>query len=60
LVTKKGLWDGVWRNIFGQAEEDEDEYVYYDEEEEEEALAQATASGKPASTSKRESSLSTA
>ncbi|KAJ5580624.1 hypothetical protein VI817_009703 [Penicillium citrinum] len=34
LVTKKGLWDGVWRNIFGQPEEEEDEFVYYDEEEE--------------------------
>ncbi|KAL2818773.1 mitochondrial Protoheme IX farnesyltransferase [Aspergillus cavernicola] len=32
LVTKKGLWDGVWRNIFGQPVEDDDEdYVYYDE-----------------------------
>ncbi|KKK17453.1 hypothetical protein ARAM_001067 [Aspergillus rambellii] len=34
LVTKKGLWDGVWRNAFGQPDEDEDEdYVYYDDEE---------------------------
>ncbi|KAL3473434.1 mitochondrial Protoheme IX farnesyltransferase [Aspergillus californicus] len=34
LVTKNGLWDGVWRNIFGQAVEDDDEdNVYYDEEE---------------------------
>ncbi|KAI9367157.1 UbiA prenyltransferase family-domain-containing protein [Aspergillus egyptiacus] len=32
LVTKKGLWDGVWRNIFGQPVEDDDEdYVYYEE-----------------------------
>ncbi|KAL5342792.1 UbiA prenyltransferase family-domain-containing protein [Aspergillus crustosus] len=32
LVTKKGLWDGVWRNIFGQpVEDDDDEYVYYEE-----------------------------
>lgn len=34
LVTKKGLWDGVWRNIFGQPDEDEDESVYYDDEDE--------------------------
>jgi protoheme IX farnesyltransferase len=35
LVTKKGLWDGVWRNIFGQPEEEEDEeYLYYEDEEE--------------------------
>ncbi|KAJ5675565.1 Protoheme IX farnesyltransferase [Penicillium macrosclerotiorum] len=34
LVTKKGLWDGVWRQIFGGPEEDEDEFVYYDEEDE--------------------------
>ncbi|KAL4885591.1 mitochondrial Protoheme IX farnesyltransferase [Aspergillus karnatakaensis] len=32
LVTKKGLWDGVWRNIFGQpTEDDDDDYVYYEE-----------------------------
>ena len=30
LVTKKGLWDGVWNNIFGQPEpDDDDEYLYY-------------------------------
>lgn len=34
LVTKKGLWDGVWRNLFGQSEEDEEEYLYYDDEDE--------------------------
>jgi protoheme IX farnesyltransferase len=34
LVTKKGLWDGVWRNIFGHPDEDDEEYLYYDEEEE--------------------------
>ncbi|KAJ5532403.1 Protoheme IX farnesyltransferase mitochondrial [Penicillium frequentans] len=35
LVTKKGLWDGVWRNIFGQPEEEDDEeYLYYEDEEE--------------------------
>ncbi|KAJ1713485.1 heme a biosynthesis protein [Aspergillus flavus] len=36
LVTKKGLWDGVWRNAFGQPEEDEDDYLYYDDEGEDE------------------------
>lgn len=40
LVTKKGLWDGVWRNIFGQPDEDEDEYLYFEEEEEEEEEAE--------------------
>lgn len=34
LVTKKGVWDGVWRRIVGDPE-DEDEY--YDEEDEDEA-----------------------
>jgi protoheme IX farnesyltransferase len=33
LVTKKGLWDGVWNNIFGQPVEDEDDYHYEDEDE---------------------------
>ncbi|KAJ5973291.1 hypothetical protein N7481_010501 [Penicillium waksmanii] len=56
LVTKKGLWDGVWRNIFGQPEEEDDEYVYYDEEEE----SAVEAADKPHSTSSRESTLSTA
>ncbi|KAJ5096033.1 hypothetical protein NUU61_005389 [Penicillium alfredii] len=32
LVTKKGLWDGVWRNLFGQPEEDDEEYLYYEDE----------------------------
>ncbi|KAB8239674.1 protoheme IX farnesyltransferase [Aspergillus alliaceus] len=40
LVTKKGLWDGVWRNIFGQPEEDEDDYIYYDEVEDGETTKQ--------------------
>ncbi|KAL4922486.1 UbiA prenyltransferase family-domain-containing protein [Aspergillus aurantiobrunneus] len=32
LVTKKGLWDGVWGNLFGQPiEDEEDDYVYYEE-----------------------------
>lgn len=56
LVTKKGLWDGVWRNIFGQPEEDEDEYLYYDEEEE----SAVEAAHNPTSTSNREGTLSTA
>ncbi|KAL2861764.1 mitochondrial Protoheme IX farnesyltransferase [Aspergillus pseudodeflectus] len=32
LVTKKGLWDGVWRSAFGQPieDDDDDDYVYYD------------------------------
>ncbi|KAJ5757949.1 uncharacterized protein N7511_006643 [Penicillium nucicola] len=34
LVTKKGLWDGVWRNIFGHPDEDDEEYIYYEDEEE--------------------------
>ncbi|PKX92960.1 protoheme IX farnesyltransferase [Aspergillus novofumigatus IBT 16806] len=33
LVTKKGLWDGVWNNIFGQPVEDEDDYLYEAEDE---------------------------
>jgi hypothetical protein len=28
LMTKKGLWDGVWRNIFGQSDEEDEEYLY--------------------------------
>ncbi|KAL4804308.1 UbiA prenyltransferase family-domain-containing protein [Aspergillus unguis] len=32
LVTKKGLWDGVWGGLFGQpTEDDDDDYVYYEE-----------------------------
>lgn len=34
LVTKKGLWDGVWRNLFGQPDEEEDDYLYYEDEDE--------------------------
>lgn len=31
LVTKKGLWDGVWGGLFGQpTEDDDDDYVYYE------------------------------
>lgn len=32
LVTKKGLWDGVWNQVFGQPV-DEDDYLYYEVEE---------------------------
>ncbi|KAL2698468.1 hypothetical protein AAEP93_009856 [Penicillium crustosum] len=61
LVTKKGLWDGVWRNIFGQADEDDEEYLYYEDEEElegEKAKLQDAASSRAPST--RTSTLSTA
>ncbi|KAL5359143.1 mitochondria protoheme IX farnesyltransferase [Aspergillus floccosus] len=46
LVTKKGLWDGVWKNVFGQSEEDDDDCLYYDDEEadEGELSAQSSAS----------------
>lgn len=36
LVTKKGLWDGVWRNVFGVGSEDEVEYIYEEVDEDEE------------------------
>lgn len=61
LVTKKGLWDGVWRNIFGQADEEDEEYLYYEDEEEfegEKAKLQDAASTRAPST--RTSTLSTA
>ncbi|GAM38567.1 hypothetical protein TCE0_033r09390 [Talaromyces pinophilus] len=33
LATKKGVWDGVWRRIFGEEDdEDEDDGLYEDEE----------------------------
>lgn len=32
LVTKRGVWDGVWRRIVGAPDDDDDEYI--DEEEE--------------------------
>lgn len=35
LVTKRGLWDGVWNQIFGQPVDDEDDYLYYEVEEDE-------------------------
>ncbi|KAJ5788462.1 hypothetical protein N7457_003452 [Penicillium paradoxum] len=60
LVTKKGLWDGVWRNIFGHPDEDEDEFLYYDDEEEledEKSKAQDPASTRPSAN--RTSALST-
>ncbi|PYI22255.1 mitochondria protoheme IX farnesyltransferase [Aspergillus violaceofuscus CBS 115571] len=46
LVTKKGLWDGVWQQAFGppeDLEDDEADYVYVDEEEEAAAAAAAAA-----------------
>ncbi|KAJ6125162.1 hypothetical protein N7471_012479 [Penicillium samsonianum] len=60
LVTKKGLWDGVWRNIFGQADEEDEEYLYYEDEDEfegEKAKLQDAASTRAPST--RTSTLST-
>ncbi|PYH47358.1 protoheme IX farnesyltransferase [Aspergillus saccharolyticus JOP 1030-1] len=50
LVTKKGLWDGVWRQAFGQPEDPEDDeadYMYLDEEEEAAASAAAAAAARP-------------
>ncbi|PWY86008.1 mitochondria protoheme IX farnesyltransferase [Aspergillus heteromorphus CBS 117.55] len=44
LVTKKGLWDGVWRNIFGQPDDPEDEYVYIDDEEDEQTPSRSPSS----------------
>ncbi|KAF3387437.1 Protoheme IX farnesyltransferase [Penicillium rolfsii] len=59
LVTKKGLWDGVWRNIFGQPDEDEDEYLYYEDEEEAEDGSDL-AQGEKKSPSERASAVSAA
>ncbi|KAJ5225253.1 hypothetical protein N7468_006478 [Penicillium chermesinum] len=57
LVTKKGLWDGVWRQAFGQPEDEEDdEYLYYEDEEEIRAEPQQ----RPRSGSAKPSTLSTA
>lgn len=53
LVTKKGLWDGVWRNLFGQPEEEEDDYLYYEDEDEvavENAAHASQSKGSPTST----------
>ncbi|KAF7597245.1 Protoheme IX farnesyltransferase, mitochondrial [Aspergillus hancockii] len=49
LVTKKGLWDGVWKNAFGQPDEDEDDYVYYDDEGEDGQAGSQIQSGSVAS-----------
>lgn len=54
LVTKKGLWDGVWRNIFGQPEEEDDEYLYYEDEDE------AVADGSTQTSKTKASTMSTA
>ncbi|CAG7928903.1 unnamed protein product [Penicillium olsonii] len=60
LVTKKGLWDGVWRSIFGHPDEDDDEYLYYEDEEEFEAeKSKLRDSSSSRSSSTRTSSLST-
>ncbi|KAJ5860913.1 uncharacterized protein N7529_008223 [Penicillium soppii] len=61
LVTKKGLWDGVWRNIFGHPDEDDDQYLYYEDEEElegEKSKLKDSSSSRQSST--RTSTLSTA
>lgn len=56
LVTKKGLWDGVWRQLFGHPEEEDDEYLYYEDEDETDAeVQQGSKSG-----GKKPSTLSTA
>lgn len=64
LVTKKGLWDGVWRNIFGQPDEDEDEYLYYEDEDDtlagEHSQTQDSALSSKNPPSNRPSALSTA
>ncbi|OQD70574.1 hypothetical protein PENDEC_c022G03283 [Penicillium decumbens] len=54
LITKKGLWDGVWRNAFGQPEEDDEEYLYYEDEDE------AVFNSSPQPSKPKASSLSTA
>ncbi|KAJ5175216.1 Protoheme IX farnesyltransferase [Penicillium canariense] len=58
LVTKKGLWDGVWRNVFGQPEEDEDEYLYYEDTEEASDDSTLAHGGKSSRSSSRASVLS--
>lgn len=48
LVTKKGLWDGVWGNLFGQPIEDEDDdYVYYEEVSSGKAIDQSASRSSP-------------
>jgi protoheme IX farnesyltransferase len=48
LVTKKGLWDGVWGNLFGQPIEDEDDdYVYYEEVASTKAIDQSPSRSSP-------------
>ncbi|KAJ5362581.1 hypothetical protein N7541_003425 [Penicillium brevicompactum] len=61
LVTKKGLWDGVWRSIFGHPDEDEEEYLYYDDEDELEGENSKPNGSSPSrASSSRSSTLSTA
>lgn len=58
LVTKKGLWDGVWQQAFGQPEDDDDEYLYYEDEDEDDIAG--TAQQKTKSEASKHSTLSTA
>ncbi|KAJ5622297.1 hypothetical protein N7528_005529 [Penicillium herquei] len=61
LVTKKGLWDGVWQKIFGQPEEDEEEYLYAEDEEEvDDEVDSKQGDRAVASSANRRSTLSTA
>ncbi|KAJ6080136.1 hypothetical protein N7467_009889 [Penicillium canescens] len=53
LITKKGLWDGVWRNIFGHPDEDDEEYIYYEDEEELEGTASEGRESAPRLSSKQ-------
>jgi protoheme IX farnesyltransferase len=61
LVTKKGLWDGVWRNIFGHPDEDDEDYIYYEDEEEPEGTNSEGRESSPRLSSKqtKTSTLST-
>ncbi|EYE99720.1 protoheme IX farnesyltransferase [Aspergillus ruber CBS 135680] len=49
LVTKKGLWDGVWNQIFGQPVDDEDDYLYYEVEEDELETSNVVSTGSSSS-----------
>lgn len=60
LVTKKGLWDGVWRNLFGPSEEDDEEYLYDDDEEYDDDEDEAVAGDSTSVSRIKSSTLSTA
>ena len=63
LVTKKGLWDGVWQNLFGQPvveEEDDDEEYIYDDEDEADGAASLQNAGAGSLKANQRSTLSTA